>query len=115
MLPSNTPSLDRLHSPPQMASGSNQPFCHGTLSGHKDGRTDGIGDRRAPIALTLHRIGRLRRANDIRRLQIALNGVAGIVRRSHRGDARFHNEYLPSTAAHESVSLYDTLRYSPFQ
>jgi len=27
------PSLDRSHSPPQTASGSNQPFCHSTLSG----------------------------------------------------------------------------------
>ena len=29
-----SPSLDRRHSPPQTASGSNQPFCHSTLSGH---------------------------------------------------------------------------------
>jgi len=30
------PSLDRTHSPPQTASGSNQPFCHNTLSGPTD-------------------------------------------------------------------------------
>jgi len=29
--PSNTPILDRPHSPSQTASGSNQPFCHNTL------------------------------------------------------------------------------------
>jgi len=30
------PSLDRPHSPPQTASGSNQPFCHNTFSGQRD-------------------------------------------------------------------------------
>jgi len=29
-------SLDRPHSSPQMASGSNQPFCHKTLFGQTD-------------------------------------------------------------------------------
>jgi len=41
--PFNTPSLDWLHSTPQMASGSNQPFCHNTLSGQTHRPTDGIG------------------------------------------------------------------------
>jgi len=49
------PSLDRPHSPSQAASGSNQPFCHSTLSGHRqtDRPTDGLGDRSTPSALTL--------------------------------------------------------------
>jgi len=34
------PSLDRPHSLPQTASGSNQPFCHNTLSGHRHTQTD---------------------------------------------------------------------------
>jgi len=34
------PSLNQPHSPPQMASGSTQPFCHSTLSGQTDRRTD---------------------------------------------------------------------------
>jgi len=34
------PSLDRLHSPPQTASGSNRPFCHNTLSGQTDRQID---------------------------------------------------------------------------
>jgi len=48
-------SLDRSHSPSQTASGSNQPFCHSTLLGHRqtDRLTDGIGDRSTPLALTL--------------------------------------------------------------
>jgi len=34
------PSLDRPHSPPQTASGSNQPFCDNTFSGLTDRQTD---------------------------------------------------------------------------
>jgi len=34
------PSLDRPHSLPQTASGSNQPFCHSTLSGQSHRQTD---------------------------------------------------------------------------
>jgi len=34
------PSLDRPHLPSQTASGSNQPFCHSTLSGPTDRPTD---------------------------------------------------------------------------
>jgi len=34
------PSLDRLYSPPQTASRSNQPFCHSTPSGQTDSPTD---------------------------------------------------------------------------
>jgi len=34
------PSLDRHLLPPRTASGSNQPFCHNTLSGHTDVQTD---------------------------------------------------------------------------
>jgi len=41
-----------------MASGSNQPFCHSTLSGHTNRHTDrpthGIGDKSIPTALTLY-------------------------------------------------------------
>jgi len=37
---SNIPSLDRPHSPSQTASGSNQPFCHNTLSSQTDQQTD---------------------------------------------------------------------------
>jgi len=33
-------ALDRHHSPSQMASESNQPFCHSTLSGQTDTQTD---------------------------------------------------------------------------
>ena len=44
-----TPSLDRPHSPSQTASGSNQPFCHNTLSGPTDRQTyrptDKLGNR----------------------------------------------------------------------
>jgi len=39
------PSLNRPHSPSQMASGSNQPFCHNTLSRPIHRPTDGLGDR----------------------------------------------------------------------
>jgi len=49
--PSNTPILDRHHSPPQTASGSTQPFCHNTLSGPTDRQTDGLGDRPVPWVL----------------------------------------------------------------
>jgi len=38
--PSNTPILDRPHSPPQTASRSNLPFCHSTTSGQTDQPTD---------------------------------------------------------------------------
>jgi len=56
------PSLNRPHSPPQMASGAIQLFCHSTLSGHTDRQTcthterptDGISDRSIPIAFTLY-------------------------------------------------------------
>jgi len=34
------PSLDQPHSPSQMASGSNQPFCHNTFCGLTDRTTD---------------------------------------------------------------------------
>jgi len=34
------PALDRSYSPPQTASGSSQPFCHSTLSGHMHRHTD---------------------------------------------------------------------------
>jgi len=55
------PSLHRPHLPAQMASGSNEPFCHSTLSGHThththrltDRPTDGIGERSTPLVLTL--------------------------------------------------------------
>jgi len=39
------PSLDRVHSPSQMAPGSNQPFCHITPSGQTNRQTDKTGDR----------------------------------------------------------------------
>ena len=45
------PSIDRPQSPFQTASGSNQPFCHSTLSGQTDQPTDGIGGRCTPLAL----------------------------------------------------------------
>jgi len=56
-------SLDRFHSPPQAESGSNQPFCHNTLSGQTDTQTNRW-DRRQlyPRALTLYYIDRERRA-----------------------------------------------------
>jgi len=38
--PSNTPILDRPHSPLQTASRSNQPFCHSTPSGQTDRQTN---------------------------------------------------------------------------
>jgi len=38
-------SLDQPHSPPQTTSGSNQPFCHNTLCGPRDRRTDQQIDR----------------------------------------------------------------------
>ena len=38
--------IDRPHSPPQTAPGSNQPFCHNTLSGQIDRPTDRPTDRR---------------------------------------------------------------------
>jgi len=47
------------HSQYQRESGSNQPFCHSTLSRHThtdrptDRPTDGIGDRSTPLVLTL--------------------------------------------------------------
>jgi len=49
------PSLNRPHSPSQMASGSIQLFCHSTLSGqtHTDRLTDGLGDRSVRIRRTL--------------------------------------------------------------
>jgi len=52
------PSLHRSHSPPQNASGSNQPFYHNTLSGQTDTHTPthGIGDRSIPTAFTLYNI-----------------------------------------------------------
>jgi len=56
------PSFDRLHSPPQTASGSNQPFCHNTLSGPTDQPTDGIGESSVPRALTLYCVDRERHA-----------------------------------------------------
>ena len=39
------PSLDRPHSPSQTASGSNQPFCHNTISGQTSTQTDTQSDR----------------------------------------------------------------------
>jgi len=58
------PSLDRPHSPPQMASGSNQPFCLNTLSGpthrHTDRPTDGTGS-------TLYYVDSERRAKNTAR------------------------------------------------
>ena len=39
------PSLDRPHLPSQMTSGSNQPFCHRTLSGHTHRQIDRQTDR----------------------------------------------------------------------
>jgi len=48
--PSNIPTLDRPHSPPQTASRSNQPFCHSKLSVQTDRPTHGIGDRCVPRA-----------------------------------------------------------------
>ena len=59
------PSTNRLHSLPRRASGSNQPFCHSTLSGsdrQTDRTTDGIGDNSIPRALTLCFIDSERRA-----------------------------------------------------
>jgi len=50
------PSLDRQHSPPQTASGRNQPFCHNTLSRQTDRQIHGISDRSIPIALMLYYI-----------------------------------------------------------
>jgi len=38
--PSNTPILDRPHSPSQTASESAQPFCHNTFCGQTDRPTD---------------------------------------------------------------------------
>ena len=43
--PSNTPLPRPTHSPPQTASGSNQTFCHSTLSRHTDRLRDGIGNK----------------------------------------------------------------------
>jgi len=43
--PSNTPILDRPHSPSQTASGSIQPFCHSTLSRQTDRQSDRQTDR----------------------------------------------------------------------
>jgi len=40
----NRSIFDRPYSPPQTASGSNQPFCHSTLSGYT--HTDRLMDRR---------------------------------------------------------------------
>ena len=42
-------SLDRPHSPPQTASGSNQPFCHSTFFGHTDRPTEEMDDRHVKI------------------------------------------------------------------
>jgi len=42
------PSLDLLHSPPQTASRSNQPFYHNSLAGQTDRPTDGLGDKPVP-------------------------------------------------------------------
>jgi len=53
---SNTP-IPRPTSPSQTVYGSNQPFCHSTLSGQTsrqtDRPTDGIGERSTPLALAL--------------------------------------------------------------
>jgi len=38
--PSDTPILDRPHSPCQTSSGSTQPFCHNTLCGQTNRQTD---------------------------------------------------------------------------
>jgi len=49
------PSLDRPYSPLQAAFGSNQPFCHSTLSGHTGRETDrhtGRWDRRHKLLCT---------------------------------------------------------------
>ena len=61
--PPNTLSLNRLHSPPQMASGSNQPCCHSTLSGQTDRPRVWIGDNCVPRAHTLYYIDRERCTN----------------------------------------------------
>ena len=69
--PSNTPILNRPHSPFQMAFGSSQPFCHSTLSGqtdtdtHTHRLTDGISNRSMLIVLMLYSIAKERRANNI--------------------------------------------------
>jgi len=47
------PSLDRPHSPFQTASGSNQPFCHSTLSGQTDWQTERWSGRPARIMSAL--------------------------------------------------------------
>jgi len=49
-------SLGRLHSPPQTASRSIQPFCHNTLSGQTDrptDRSDDLGEKLVSRVLTL--------------------------------------------------------------
>ena len=67
------PSLDRPHSPSQMASGSNQPFCHSTLSGQTDSHIDRLTDRwdrRKLDSMTAYarHIDRERHANNTRTL-----------------------------------------------
>ena len=47
------PSLDRPNSPSQTASGSNQPFCHSTLSGQIDRQTDRW-ERRQHVLIRIH-------------------------------------------------------------
>jgi len=64
------PFLDRPHSPPLTASGSNQPFCHSTLSGHTDRPTDrqtGRWDRRQVYTISAYAryIDRERRAKNV--------------------------------------------------
>jgi len=64
--PSNTPIPQPTPLTTPTASGSNQPFCHNTLSGQTDCQTnrltDGIGDNSIPRALTLYCIDWERRA-----------------------------------------------------
>jgi len=73
--PSNTPILDRPHSSSQTASGSNQPYCHNTLSGQThtqtDRQTDGIDDSSIPWALMLT-ILREQRTNNIEKRNLYL-------------------------------------------
>jgi len=63
------PSLYWTHSPPQTASGSNQPFCHNTLSGQTnqptDQPTDGIGNNSIPKLFILYYIDREWRADNV--------------------------------------------------
>jgi len=60
------PSLDRSHSPFQTASGSNQPFCHSTLSGQTDRQTHRHFRRQVSNnSAYAHYIDRERRANNV--------------------------------------------------